>query len=102
MSKHTPEPWAVETELNHHIVSSDGKYIVFFGWEQFPENYEANRARIIACVNALAGLNPEAVPNVVEALREAINWAEGYAQGGVIPEYLKAARAALAKLEDVS
>lgn len=49
----------------------------------------------------LADLNPEAVPDVVEALREAINWAEGYAQGGVIPEYLKAARAALANLEDV-
>lgn len=43
-----------------------------------------------------------AMPDVVEALREAINWADGYAQGGVIPEYLKAARAALAKLEDVS
>lgn len=31
----------------------------------------ANAARIVACVNALDGLNPDAIADVVEALREA-------------------------------
>jgi hypothetical protein len=31
---------------------------------------EANKLRLVACVNACAGINPEAVPAMVEALRE--------------------------------
>lgn len=33
---------------------------------------EANAARIVACVNACEGINPEAVPMLVEACREFI------------------------------
>jgi len=33
------------------------------------EEAEANAARIVACVNGCAGINPEAVPELAEALR---------------------------------
>ena len=114
MSKQTPEPWVFSPDRHTHdcfihaanaeekygyIDNDDGGVFGSSEWNWFKDE---DAKRTVACVNACAGINPEAVPDVVEALREAINWAEGYAQGGVIPEYLKAARAALAKLEDVS
>lgn len=92
-TNHTPEPWHVETGLGQHIVASDGEPVVFFGWEAFPENYEANRSHIVACVNALAGRNPEAIDDVVEALLAGVE--------NEIPtsEWIRMAFAALTKLE---
>ena len=86
---------------NTLIIDDDGHYVASTtNCYESEQTNSANAQRIAACLNACAGINPEAVPDVVAALREAVNWAEGYAQGGVIPEYLKAARAAIAKLEE--
>lgn len=96
--KHTPEPWGLagRYEPESEIVGSDGYEVaevaemaispswqaenpdVHWGCyegESFVERSDdevaANAARIVACVNALAGLNPEAVRDVVEALKTA-------------------------------
>lgn len=39
-------------------------------------NSEANAKRIVACVNAMDGLNPEAVPQLIPTLRHAIDLAK--------------------------
>lgn len=55
MSEHAKEPWACETpcpgECCWHIVSADGARI------NYPEMSEKDARRIVACVNALEGLN---------------------------------------------
>lgn len=99
MNKHTPEPWCKLNDCGTVKIWGPQGDCVAVNIGCSCDN-EANADRIVSCINNCAGINPEAVPDVVAALREAINWAEGYAQGGVIPEYLKAARAALAKLEE--
>lgn len=106
MSNHTPEPWYYdEGQLYSRL---EGCVDI---------NEPRNLDRAVACVNACAGINPEAVPDVVEALREllrryiaiarsdAANW--GVTDDDDINRILLrdnqliAARAALAKLEDV-
>ena len=49
MSKHTPEPWGKAGHGNYGYMN------------------EADGDRAVACVNALAGKNPEAVGELVEA-----------------------------------
>jgi hypothetical protein len=71
-TKHTPEPWHIggfRPELpmvygSDGQVASDCSRIL----RRSPEEQKANAERIVACVNALAGLNPEAIKDVVEAL----------------------------------
>ncbi len=66
---------------------------------------ENPRDRINACVNALAGINPEAVKDVVERLWAAVSLAEEYCESGNPPTledfsaFAESARAALAKLK---
>lgn len=66
MSKHTPEPWAVGVGVDgkwgrHHAsVRTDNipfpiASTMFFGITP-QEECEANAARVVACVNALAGI----------------------------------------------
>jgi hypothetical protein len=40
-------------------------------------NIKANANRIVACVNACEGVNPEAIPELLEVLRWAAMFAEG-------------------------
>jgi len=56
---HTPEPWKNDPELG----------VLSLFWKSVEET-DANAARIVACVNACAGINPEAVPELVNALTE--------------------------------
>ena len=60
-TKHAPEPWVYDTS---NMSLSDTE--------------KANVARAAACVNACAGLNPDAVPGLVEALRKADAWIAMY------------------------
>lgn len=65
---------------------------------------ERDAARIVACVNACAGMNPEAVPDLLAALKMALPWLEdadrpGNQQITVLWAALSATRAALAKAE---
>ena len=79
MDKHTKGPWRVDPEIrtndrgidyiNGFDIRADGYEIV--GCEGITGGpvEAANAARIVACVNALEGYNPDAVRDVVEALR---------------------------------
>ena len=48
------------------IVRSNGRIIARV-YGQSTETEEANARRIVACVNACEGINPEAVPDLLEA-----------------------------------
>ena len=68
------------------------------------DGVQANADRIVSCVNACAGINPEAVPEMVEALRELessmVEPDTGeihYACESLVAEWVMKIRAALAK-----
>jgi hypothetical protein len=62
----------------------------------------ANAARLVACWNACEGINPEAVPELLEACKALLSFAESVRPGGAVlrtdPD-LPAARAAVARAE---
>lgn len=59
---HTPEPWAVAPEGRFQKVEGNG-YPVAEMWLS-DGNHKANARRIVACVNACAGLPTEELENV--------------------------------------
>jgi len=65
--EHTPEPWAcpIDDDGNSAVVARDG-YLVTFAFPNGDAADKANARRIVACVNALAGIPIEAI----EALPE--------------------------------
>jgi len=63
-TKHTPEPWQMD---GFRIIDAQGNGIARQTGEASDIEY-ANKARAVACVNALAGLNPAAVPGLVKIL----------------------------------
>ena len=72
---HTKEPWRIYKHSAAHVeneigrgVCSTGGYADNFSNGAFHDENEANARRIVACVNALAGYNPDAVADVVAAL----------------------------------
>jgi hypothetical protein len=82
-TKHTPEPWHVGCQNDAPFIinqpprpSTDDivdipDVIVIAKPAEIPGNAAtvvANAERIVACVNALAGLNPEAIKDAVEVL----------------------------------
>ena len=71
MTKHTPGTWKIKRQPNKlfSIYGNAGNaagtpLLVAQGLR------EANASRIAACVNACEGINPEAVPELLEALKE--------------------------------
>ena len=92
MSTHTPEPWYQDGRGPR----SSGRIPIFaptigglgqkssvsiasasqLGMAGSPGAQQANADRIIACVNACAGINPEAVPELLEALEMAMPYLE--------------------------
>ena len=79
MAEHTKGPWRVDPEIrtndrgidyiNGFDIRADGYEIV--GCEGITGGpvEAANAARIVACVNALEGYNPDAVRDVVKVLK---------------------------------
>lgn len=80
--KHTPEPWRARKD-NSFSYSTDirtdigvgpkggilkGEWIAQVGYTT-TEKGKANAERIVTCVNACAGINPEAVKDLLEALK---------------------------------
>lgn len=61
--KHTPGPWGTFTHINNEyidILGREGAFIARLEYCEDVENLEANAARIVACVNSMAGIeNPE-------------------------------------------
>jgi len=98
MSNHTPEPWHWNLEdysmatlsgpdyMEQHVLavspcdsclevakkkSSDQK--PSWKWGRCMTPTKANADRIVACVNACKGINPEAVPDLLEALERCVS-----------------------------
>ena len=89
MRKWTPEPWR---QSGNEIVGGDGTDAAFvvckaafghispapmfsyIGQESADHQpvVDANMNRLVACVNACAGINPEAVPDLLAACKEAV------------------------------
>lgn len=76
MGKHTREPWNTgEDEIGVTIIRTDAKNPCSIAelCDGLPGDHverDANAARIVACVNACAGIaNPDAIPLIVAALR---------------------------------
>lgn len=118
MSNHTPEPWTTEANNGIYLTLPNGDTHLFpIIWSKkagmdvayivpMDDTKHDDANRIVACVNALAGLNPEAVPDVVAALRDMLDGYERLLAQSVLDvnpganRYSIAARAALAKLEE--
>lgn len=68
-TKHTPGPWHQKHTVG--IFDGFGREILWIdvrGALGDIDTREANAARIVACVNACEGINPEAVKDLLEAL----------------------------------
>ncbi len=63
-TQHTPEPWYYRQGGECVMAPDDWVCIVHNN-----DHREANARRIVACVNACKGINPEAVPDLLEALQ---------------------------------
>lgn len=65
-TKHTPGPWQVGLSKHGHCAIAPGLSPMP---AVFTARNEANAARIVACVNACEGINPEAVPEILDVMR---------------------------------
>ena len=83
MNTHTPEPWAavrntayweIGTEIDGYYANRIGDVCATDPNHPDAGKQEANATRIVACVNACKGINPEAVPDLLEACKEAKEW----------------------------
>ena len=92
--KGTPEPWRVAENLVPNDVFEGFGPLILVETEDshicslFDDN-PADAARIVACVNACAGINPEAVPGLLVAARGAL---AALSQNATFPADVDAAR----------
>lgn len=82
--KWTPEPWRLSDE-HPTIIKAGGDVMVasacgYTGSGYFPDDETAphNAARIVACVNGCAGLNPEAVGDLLAAAKAYIDFYDNW------------------------
>ena len=64
-----------------------------------PEEQEAHAHLIVDCVNACEGINPEAVPELMEALRGVLGITKVTAPHGFMPDIARICQTAIAKAE---
>lgn len=89
-TQHAPEPWHASPIGGARIISgSDGWTIAETPGASEVE--KPNAERIVSCVNSCAGINPEAVPDLIKALEGVVRVADRNTVE------FTAARAALAK-----
>lgn len=80
-SKHNPEPWrcGVHEFGDQYINDRNDDCIIWTEWLGYygdqPHNPDPNYLRAVACVNACAGLNPEAIPGLFEACKAVVELA---------------------------
>ena len=65
MVKHTPAPWRVCSEGGICV-----DYEMYGDKAIIAETFGPNAERIVECVNALEGLNPEHLPELIRAVEE--------------------------------
>jgi hypothetical protein len=92
--KHTPEPWKLEKQYEadrsytYKIVQEKEGYYPIIPCSNFSENF----ARIVACVNACAGMeDPEAVMNMMRSVTLSIDGNPNFGKVLQEMERLKAA-----------
>lgn len=80
--EHTPEPWVAEDKTRWqeatvgHCIRMQGKNgqpgpvvaVILSGKHFGKTRAQADTARIVACFNACKGINPDAIPVMLEAL----------------------------------
>lgn len=104
---HTAGPWRTKPNRARQVISEHGKLICTavlrdMGTTKQNKNgkseaeAQANAARIVACVNALDGLNPDAIAGVVRHLKTAIAVLD---KSQIIWMGIDSAKKALAELE---
>lgn len=75
MSEHTKEPWYHQEDVRE-VVGADGWTVLDWAEHSLTEGVTEMRPadvdRIVACVNALAGLKPEMVKALVEAVKQIV------------------------------
>ena len=91
MTKHTPEPWQAHKEDRSPWVILGLSADKYGGHPYIAEmpggrDSQANARRIVACVNACAGINPEAVPDLMEVLEAGIAYDAAIAKCGNDPD----------------
>ena len=108
--KHTSEPWKVQF-FNHQddlITHTDGnEEIVIFRLDRcnvdgrHEDDQREDMKRLVSCVNACAGINPEVVPMMAYELDLLLRAIDGLVDDPVLKEkfspYIKPASEALAK-----
>lgn len=118
-AKHTPEPWSFDLE-NIGIDNNPGFGLLADGLplnitvhsrslDKWPntadctEQATANAKRVVACVNACEGINPEAVPELLEAAERMIGFICHRLPAAMWQNepWLQPARAALAKATQI-
>jgi len=79
---HTKEPWSIR---RNNVIDSKGDSLLVNGVSLpcgiHPKNDEAlaNAARIVACVNACAGINdPAAICELIEVAQDSLSFVKGY------------------------
>lgn len=77
MSEHTKEPWAIRR--GHSTVEvitvaglSIAQTIGDVYWKNFSDESLANAHRIVACVNALAGIPTSDIPSIMEEVKSVL------------------------------
>lgn len=70
---HTPEPWELDTHPRD-VISASGKFIARAQGRFGDDAADANARRIVACVNALAGIpDPAAFVKAARALADDVD-----------------------------
>jgi len=113
-AEHTPGPWVANgTEV--HMLPEDGSLGGGFDIRHCPKPHH-NARRIVDCINACEGINPDAVPSLLEAAMAAVQYdkairlsannpekmssfctAEGDDLDSLYDNWMKKSRAAIAK-----
>jgi len=93
------EPWVVDGQVTSSEAAQHGPYDVVASGDltdYIAFCFPGNAARIVACVNACEGINPEAVPDLLEALRRIVETCNVRIDDPRC-DHFDAARAAIAK-----
>lgn len=82
MTNHTPEPWKDVGFIGAPASSASSGYLLIGNTRDRGDHgdgtgcdrqtADANRARIVACVNACAGINPAAVPDLMAVAKSTV------------------------------
>lgn len=103
MSKHTPEPW---TEDQHRRAFQEDNRLILASCRLISDE---DYSRAVACVNGCKGIDPAAVPDLLEACKNLLPFVERWIASARVPgsdtsewadeRAVRMARAAIAKAE---